>query len=202
MQACVSECNLTTLRSPIPELQHAPLPLKVLWARERVPPLPSSVVFYLDSHLSPSRSWECVKRATGNTNTQDSPWPKLGGSYHLPPYYCNPTLAKCGGEAQHLEKLGIWSPPRLPNVQSSTARPKTPHIGVLLVSLEKVLKRKYRKWPRIGHLDIFSPKLWAKEGSGVKLAVWLPTTKSRESMPSRHPIWECDIALKSSQQGL
>ncbi len=37
----------------------------------------------------------------------------------------NPTLAKCGGEAQHLEKVRIWSPPGLPNVQSSTARPKT-----------------------------------------------------------------------------
>ncbi len=48
----------------------------------------------------------------------------------------NPNLAKCGGEAQHLEKLGIWSSPRLPNVQSSTARPKTPRIGVFLVSLE------------------------------------------------------------------
>jgi hypothetical protein len=31
--------------------------------------------------------------------------------------YCrNPTLAKCGGEAQHLEKLEVWSPPGLPNV--------------------------------------------------------------------------------------
>jgi len=28
----------------------------------------------------------------------------------------NPNLAKCGGDAQHLEKLGIWGPPRLPNV--------------------------------------------------------------------------------------
>jgi len=28
----------------------------------------------------------------------------------------NPTLAKCGGEAQHLEKLEIWSPPGLTNV--------------------------------------------------------------------------------------
>jgi hypothetical protein len=28
---------------------------------------------------------------------------------------CNPTLAKCGGEAQHLEKLRIWSPLGLPN---------------------------------------------------------------------------------------
>jgi len=25
-------------------------------------------------------------RATGNTDTQDSPWPELGGSHHLPPY--------------------------------------------------------------------------------------------------------------------
>jgi hypothetical protein len=37
-------------------------PLKVLWARERAPTPTSSVVFYLDSHFSPSKSWECVKR--------------------------------------------------------------------------------------------------------------------------------------------
>jgi len=48
----------------------------------------------------------------------------------------NPTLAKCGGEAQHLEKVRIWSPPGLPNVQSSTKRLKTPRIEVFLVSLE------------------------------------------------------------------
>jgi hypothetical protein len=28
----------------------------------------------------------------------------------------NPTLAKCGGEAQHLEKVGIWSASGLLNV--------------------------------------------------------------------------------------
>jgi hypothetical protein len=51
--------------------------------------------------------------------------------------YCrNPTLAKCGGEAQHLEKVRIWNPLGLPNVQSSTARPKAPRIGVFLVSLK------------------------------------------------------------------
>jgi hypothetical protein len=49
----------------------------------------------------------------------------------------NPNLAKCGGEAQHLEKLGIWSPSGLPHVQSSTAGPKTPRIGVFLMSLER-----------------------------------------------------------------
>ncbi len=53
-------------------------------------------------------------------------------------YICrNPTLAKCGGEAQHLEKVRIRSPPGLPNVQSSTTRPKTPRIEVFLVSLER-----------------------------------------------------------------
>jgi hypothetical protein len=49
----------------------------------------------------------------------------------------NPTLAKCGGEAQHWEKVKSWSPSGLPNVQSSTARGKTPCIGVFLVSLER-----------------------------------------------------------------
>jgi len=47
-----------------------------------------------------------------------------------------------------------------------------------------------------------SPKLWAKEGPGVKLAVWLPTTKSRESTSSRSRNWECDTSLKRSRRGL
>jgi hypothetical protein len=45
-----------------------------------------------------------------------------------------------------------------------------------------------------GHLQ---PKLWAKEGPGVKLPVWLPTTKSRESTSSRRLQLECDEALES-----
>jgi hypothetical protein len=50
-------------------------------------------------------------------------------------------------------------------------------------------------WP-FGHLQ---PKLWAKEGLGVKLAVWLLTIKSRKSTSSRCPNWECDTALESSR---
>jgi hypothetical protein len=50
-----------------------------------------------------------------------------------------------------------------------------------------------------GHLQ---PKLWAKEGPGVKLAVWLLTTKSRESTRSRHALGKCDTALESSRRGL
>jgi hypothetical protein len=53
-------------------------------------------------------------------------------------------------------------------------------------------------WP-FGHLQ---PKLWAKEGPGVKLAVWLPTTKSRESTYSRRTLQECDMELESSLRGL
>jgi len=56
----VSEWSLSTLPSPIPELQHAPLPLKVLWARERASTPPFSIAFYLGSHLSHLKSWECV----------------------------------------------------------------------------------------------------------------------------------------------
>jgi hypothetical protein len=53
-------------------------------------------------------------------------------------------------------------------------------------------------WP-FGHLQ---PKLWAKEGPGVKLAVWLPTTKSRKSTSSRRRLEECDTALESSRREL
>ncbi len=64
--------------------------------------------------------------------------PKVGTPTILWPHNCrNPTLAKCGGEAQHLEKLEVGSLPGLPTVQSSTARGKTPCIGVFLVSLER-----------------------------------------------------------------
>jgi hypothetical protein len=37
------------------------------------------------------------------------------------------------------------------------------HWSVLGV-IGKVLKRRYRKWPRIGHLDICSPSYWQKKG--------------------------------------
>jgi hypothetical protein len=45
-------------------------------------------------------------------------WPKegLGVNCQFDSRCRNPTLAKCGGEAQHLEKVRIWSPPGLPNV--------------------------------------------------------------------------------------
>jgi hypothetical protein len=50
-----------------------------------------------------------------------------------------------------------------------------------------------------GHLQ---PKLWAKEGPGVKLPVWLPTTKSQESTSSRRCLEECNTELESSWREL
>jgi hypothetical protein len=50
-----------------------------------------------------------------------------------------------------------------------------------------------------GHLQ---HTLWSKERRGVKLAVWLPTTKSRESTRSRCVEVKCDTPLKISQREL
>jgi len=67
-----------------------------------------------------------------------------------------------------------WSPPlgKSENLESSgtpeclelnNRTQNTSHWGVLGV-IEKVLTRRYRKWPRIGHLDIFRPSYGQKKG--------------------------------------
>jgi hypothetical protein len=50
-----------------------------------------------------------------------------------------------------------------------------------------------------GHLK---HKLWSKEKLGVKLTIWLPTTKSHESIQFPYVQVACDISLKSSQPRL
>jgi hypothetical protein len=45
-------------------------------------------------------------------------------------------------------------------------------------------------------------KLWPKEGSGVKLIVWLPTTKNQELPQFPCVQVACDIPLESFQRGL
>jgi hypothetical protein len=64
--------------------------------------------------------------------------------------------------------------------------------------LEAYISKMASHWP-FGHLK---PKLWAKEGPGVKLAVWLQTTKSQESTFFWPPNWECDMSLERSRRGL
>jgi hypothetical protein len=123
--------------------------------------------------------------------------------YHnfLDPLCRNPTLAKCGGETQHFQSWGFGV---LRDSWMFRARQQGPKHLALKCSwchwkgLEAQISKMASHWS-FGHL---SPKLWAKEGSGVKLAVWLLTTKSRESTSSRPPNWECDMALERSRRGL
>jgi hypothetical protein len=49
-----------------------------------------------------------------------------------------------------------------------------------------------------GHMK---PKLWANEGPGVKLEVWLPTTKSRESTRSRRALGSATRRWKALEEG-
>jgi hypothetical protein len=75
----------------------------------------------------------------------------------------NPTLAKCGGEAQHLEKLGVGV---LRDSRMFRARQQgAKHLALGCVGVVgKVLKRRYRKCPRIGNSDICSPSYGQKKG--------------------------------------
>jgi len=45
-----------------------------------------NLIFTLASKWGCDRTPLVLRRATGNTNTQNSPRPELGGSHHLPPY--------------------------------------------------------------------------------------------------------------------
>ncbi len=67
------------------------------------------------------------------------------------------------------KKLGLESFGTPKSSEDDLEDQNTSHWGVLGV-IGKVLKRRYRKCPRILDLDM-QPKLWAKEWPGVKLAV-------------------------------
>jgi hypothetical protein len=67
--------------------------------------------------------------------------------------------------------------------------------------IEKLLKCKCLKWAHITHLDIWNIKLWPKERSGVKLTVWLSTTKSEKSTRFPYVQVACDILLKALEKG-
>jgi hypothetical protein len=79
-------------------------------------------------------------------------WPSVG---------VNPNTSKVGD----LESSGTPECSEFDNKAQNTLR-----WGVLSV-IEKVLKRRYRKWPRIGHLDICSPGYGQKKGRKSNLAV-------------------------------
>jgi len=63
----------------------------------------------------------------------------------------------------------------------------------------KVYMSKLASHGPFGHLQ---HKLWQKEGPKIKLAIWLPTTKSWESTRPRYVQVECNTPLKSYQKEL
>jgi hypothetical protein len=75
----------------------------------------------------------------------------------------NPTLAKCEDEI-HTHKVGDLESSGTPEcLEFDSKAQNTSHWGVLGV-IGKVLKCRCPKWPRIGHLDIFSPSYGQKKG--------------------------------------
>jgi hypothetical protein len=48
----------------------------------------------------------------------------------------------------------------------------------------------------------FKHKLWPKEGSKIKLAIWFPTTKSQDLLQFPYMQVACDIPLKRFQWGI
>jgi hypothetical protein len=86
----------------------------------------------------------------------------------------SPTLGKVWGWSPTLGKVWGWSPTlgKVGDLESSrtsecleldSKSQNTSQWGVLGV-IGKVLKRRYRKWPRIGYLDICSPSYGQKKG--------------------------------------
>jgi len=66
----------------------------------------------------------------------------------------SPTLGKVGG----LESAGT------PECLELDSKAQNTWHWVVLDVIGKVLKRRYRKWPRIGHSDIYSPSYGEKKG--------------------------------------
>jgi len=77
----------------------------------------------------------------------------------------------------------------------------TSHWCVLGV-IGKVLKRGYRKWPRIDHLDICRPSYGLKKGRESNWQFDSQPLKVRNRPLPNPPNWKCDMALKRSRRGL
>jgi hypothetical protein len=76
----------------------------------------------------------------------------------------NPTFEGSVRLALTLPKMGLGSPSGLLKIQNSIAGVKTLRIEVFFLPLEKVLKCKCSKWPRMSQLDICSTSYGQKKG--------------------------------------
>jgi hypothetical protein len=75
-----------------------------------------------------------------------------------------PHFGQVWGRTPTLGKVGGWESSGIPEcLELDSKGQNTSHWGVLGV-IGKVLKRRYRKWPRIGNSDICSPSYGQKKG--------------------------------------
>jgi len=101
----------------------------------------------------------------------------------------------------HSRKWEKWSPPRLPKSQKTIWGVKSSRIWVFFISMEN-------SWSVNAQNDLAwaiwtsSAQVMSKRRVGVKLPIWLPTTKSRESTSSRPCLKKYDTALESSRREL
>jgi len=91
----------------------------------------------------------------------------LWNRYKLQLYYftyvATPLWVKCEDET-HTPKSGNWESSKTPAISELDSRGQnTSPLGVLY-TIGKVLKCRCPKWPRISHLDIFSPSYGQKKG--------------------------------------
>jgi hypothetical protein len=100
-----------------------------------------------------------------------------------------------------LPKVRTWNPPGLPKIQSLIAGVRTLAFGVFFIPLERswsVDVQNGLEWA----IWTYAAQVMGKRRAGVKLSIWLPTTRSRESTRIRRLQEECGIALESSQREL
>ncbi len=75
-----------------------------------------------------------------------------------------PHFGQVWGWSPTLGKVGDLESSRTPECSELDSKAQNTSYWSVLGVIGKVLKRKYRKWPRIGHLDIYSPSYRQKKG--------------------------------------
>jgi hypothetical protein len=109
-----------------------------------------------------------------------------------------PLLEECEDDT-HIPEMGTWeSSGTLETLELDCRGQNTSPWGVLHI-IGNLLKCRYRKWILHMPFRYLQHKLWQKERPWVKLAIWLPTTKSQKSTRPRCVQVECDTPLESSQ---
>ncbi len=84
------------------------------------------------------------------------PWPP-------PPKCRNPILKECEDDI-HTPELGTWESSEIPKTSKLDCRGQNTSPWGVIYTVEKVLKHRCRKWPRMSHLDICSTSYVRKKG--------------------------------------